>query len=89
MPGATGYQATLAGVTGGGFLWEGFSAAPAMPFSFQAFLPDGLYGLTITAWDAVGLAPREVLQAGPPRRLRLPAEDADWRRASRQFRVEL
>lgn len=89
VPGARGYQVTLAGVGGGGFLWEGFTAAPAMPFSFQPFLPDGLYGLTITAWDAEGLAAREVLQAEGPRALRLPAEDVDWRRASRQLRVEL
>ncbi len=88
VPGNRGYQVTLAAIGGAGFLWEGFTAAPAMPFSFQAFLPDGLYGLTITAWDAAGLSPREVMAAGP-RALRLPAEGADWRRASRQFRVTL
>ena len=88
VPGAAGYHLSLAGVAGEGFLWEGYVTEPTMPLSFQGTLPGGLYGLTLTAWDAPGLGARAVAALGP-RRLRLPEQGASWRRASRQFRVEL
>jgi hypothetical protein len=88
VPGAKAYQVSLSAIGGTGFLWEGFAPSTTIPLSFQDDLPDGVYALALTAWDAEGLDVRRVMAVGP-RALRLPEDDPAWRRSTRQFRVEI
>ena len=89
VPGALGYSMTLAGQGTQGFLWEGFTEAPAFALSFQGDVGPGAYTMTLTAWDAPGIGTRSVASLGDARALRLPGHEASARRSSRSLQVTI
>lgn len=89
VPGATGYQLTVAGLENQGFLWEAFTAGTTVPFSFQPDIAQGAYGMVITAWDAPDLAPRSVVSVKGRSELRLLPLSGTFRQTSRQLRIRL
>lgn len=88
VPGAVGYQGSVAGLDSEGFLWEAFTQATSMVFTRSTPLPTGTYGFTLTAWDHDGLAPRSVAAVGPARLQLLPTSGS-FRRSSIQVRRSL
>lgn len=85
VPGATAYQVSLAGLDAQGALWEAFSEAPSLSYTYAAPLASGRYGLTVTAWDAPDLSARSVMAAAP-RALRTLPLTTSFRKSLRQVR---
>lgn len=86
VAGAKGYHVQLDSLAGQRRHWEAFTLGSSLPVLIEAPLPGGEFRLAVTAWDAAGLAPRQIASAGP-RALRLMPADGDYKRATREIRL--
>lgn len=86
VDGARAYHVAVESLSTGP-VWEGFTTLLTLPLALSAG-PTDLDRLTVAAWDADGLAVRQVAHVDA-RSLRLLPETGTFRRSSRQMRISL
>lgn len=91
VAGARGYEVRLEDPARSGFAWEAYALGTSVAFTVPAGItpPAGAYDLKVTAWDADGMAPREVASLDDRRALRLLPTARAYRYATTITRLDL
>ena len=91
VAGARGYEVRLEDPARAAFEWEAFTQGTSVPFTLPLGVaaPAGAYDLQVIAWDAAGMAPRQVASLDERRALRILPPVGTYRYAITQTRLAL